>query len=70
MIELPVSHPAVRKAVRWLRKELRLPNSPVIVDEFCERFNCGYRENELEFFNPYIIFHNDKDATMFILRWA
>jgi hypothetical protein len=68
---VPVSSPAVRNAVKWLRSYKKVPGQIIIFDQFELYFKCKIITSDSAFWDPISIeFDNEIDATMFLLKWS
>jgi len=69
MITIRGDHKAILNARKWLRKEFNISvykNSDV---EFSQYFGCDVKRTRVDRPADYI-FHEDKEATAFLLKWA
>jgi hypothetical protein len=69
MMTIHGDHIAIHNARKWLRQELGIPLSQHIDVEFHEYFRCDIKRTRIDRPADYI-FHDDKEATAFLLRWA
>jgi hypothetical protein len=69
MITLQGDHPAILNARKWLREELSISSSQHIDVEFTQYFGCDVKRTRVDRPADYI-FHDDKEATAFLLRWV
>lgn len=75
-VKIPGSSNASHNAAIWLRAKSGIPKFETLFDEFEKEFNC-----QLEFWkdddrtDPWtepvsLVFDNEHEATLFLLRWA
>ena len=73
-VKISARNDAVQKSALWLRDYLRIPANQIIFPDYEKYFNCsikGSKDPVTKWWNvEYIEFHNDQEATLFLLRWS
>jgi len=73
MTRINADHPAVRNAASWLRTHLNIHPQESIGESFNTYFNCEVEygvTSDLFHHTVSVMFYNEADAMMFILKWS